>query len=242
MITLHQFPSFFGIPNPSPPCMKVETYLRLAKLDYEVKDIVGDLRKLTPRGQAPFITDKGVDIADSQLIIDTLKKTYGDPLGEGLSATDRASHAAIRHMAEDHLYFIMLAQRWTVPANMAILKDSFFAPIPKMIRGLIFNIAQKSQVKRLDGHGMGKFSPEERTAMGKECIENLSLLLGEQSYFGGDSPREIDCVIFPYLANGLIEEFESPFNAVIKSKINLAAYNQRMMQEIFPELAQCLRP
>ena len=237
MITLHQFPSFFGVPNASPPCMKVETYLRLAKLDYETKDIVGDLKKITPRGQAPFITDKGKDIADSQLIINYLKTTYGDPLGEGLSDEDRAQHAAIRHLAEDHLYFIMLAQRWTVPANMDILKESFFAPVPKMMRSLIFNMAQKSQVKRLEGQGMGKFSHEERLSMGKESIDNLSLLLKEQSYFGGDKAREIDCVIFSYLANGLIEDFDSPFKDYIKSHINLTAYNQRMMQEVFPELA-----
>ena len=36
MIKLYQFKPAWGLPNPSPFCMKVETYLRMAGLSYEV--------------------------------------------------------------------------------------------------------------------------------------------------------------------------------------------------------------
>ena len=36
MIKLYQFKPAWGLPNPSPFCMKVETYLRMAGLSYGV--------------------------------------------------------------------------------------------------------------------------------------------------------------------------------------------------------------
>ena len=234
MIYLHQFTPYFNIPNASPPCMKVETYLRLAKVEHQTIHIVGDLRK-TPRGQAPYITHEGVDIPDSTLILKYLKKTFGDPLGEGLDEQDWAQHEAIRHMLEDHLYFIMLAERWTVPENMEVLKNSFFAPVPKMMRNMVFRMAQKGAVKRLQGHGLGKFSRDERQEMGREAIDHLSVLLGESNYFGGDKAREIDCIVLPYLANGMITDFNTPLSDYMRSKPNLISYKERMMKEVFPD-------
>ena len=60
-IKLFQFPRMFGIPNVSPFCCKLETWLRIAKVPYEVVD-TPDPRK-GPKGKLPFIEDGGVRIA-----------------------------------------------------------------------------------------------------------------------------------------------------------------------------------
>ena len=62
MITLNQFARVWGIPNPSPFCTKVETYLRMAGIPYEVADAVPPQ---APKGKLPYITDGGRKIADS---------------------------------------------------------------------------------------------------------------------------------------------------------------------------------
>ena len=36
MIKLYQFPAAWGLPNPSPYCMKLEVYMRLAEIPYEI--------------------------------------------------------------------------------------------------------------------------------------------------------------------------------------------------------------
>jgi glutathione S-transferase len=53
--------------------MKVENYLRMTGIPYEVVDDF-DLAK-APKGKLPYIEDAG------GLILDYLKATYGDPLG-----------------------------------------------------------------------------------------------------------------------------------------------------------------
>jgi Glutathione S-transferase N-terminal domain len=52
-IKLFQFPRMFDIPNLSPFCCKLETWLRIAGVPYEVVE-TPDPRK-GPKGKLPFI-------------------------------------------------------------------------------------------------------------------------------------------------------------------------------------------
>ena len=77
-IKLFQFPRMFAIPNLSPFCCKLETWLRIARIPYEVVD-TPDPRK-GPKGKLPFIEDAGLRIADTSVIVDYLITTRGvDP-------------------------------------------------------------------------------------------------------------------------------------------------------------------
>ena len=51
MITLHQFARVWDIPNLSPFCSKVETYLRMAGIPYEVADAIPPT---APKGKLPY--------------------------------------------------------------------------------------------------------------------------------------------------------------------------------------------
>src|SRR5690348_4249172 len=68
-IKLFQFPRMFAIPNLSPFCCKLETWLRMARIPYEVT--TADPRG-APKGKLPFIEEAGVRIADTSLIIEHL--------------------------------------------------------------------------------------------------------------------------------------------------------------------------
>lgn len=82
MIVLHQFPRARGIPNPSQFCVKIGTYLRLAKLPYRSEPAIPFEATL---GKLPFIVDDGKKICDSRPIVEYLKTTYGDTLDGWLS-------------------------------------------------------------------------------------------------------------------------------------------------------------
>ena len=62
----YQFRPVWGLPNASPFCMKLETYLRMAALPYHVAKNA-DVRK-APKKKLPFIDDGGKVIADSGFI------------------------------------------------------------------------------------------------------------------------------------------------------------------------------
>ena len=86
MIRLYQYAPALGLPNASPFCMKLETYLRMAQLPFVAPQI--SLRDIgrAPKGKLPYVRDGTTVLADSTLIIDHLKATYGDPLDAWLSA------------------------------------------------------------------------------------------------------------------------------------------------------------
>lgn len=236
MIKLYQFQRAFGVPNPSPFCMKVETYLRLTGLDYEIS-LVSNPAK-APKGKCPYIEDAGQAIADSHFILAYLKKAYGDPLGEGLSPADRAQHLVLTRMMEGHLYFTLLHGRWIQPQNAPFVRDLFFSSVPSLMRGLVFAMVQRQVGKVLHGQGIGRHTTEEIDQLAIEDLGALEAILGSQAYFGGDAPREIDCVAWGFIANALAEPFQSPVKDAAKAMPGLVAYSARMMEGVFPELAK----
>ena len=57
MITLHQFPPAFGLPNASPFCLKLELYLHMAGLPYR-NSYTLELHK-TPKGKLLVVKGDG---------------------------------------------------------------------------------------------------------------------------------------------------------------------------------------
>ena len=104
-IKLFQFPRMFGIPNLSPFCCKLETWLRIARVRYEVVD-TPDPRK-GPKGKLPFIEDAGMRIADSSLIIDHLVKTRGVDPDAHLNDSQRAIALLVQRTLEEHYAFVL---------------------------------------------------------------------------------------------------------------------------------------
>ena len=101
-VTLYQFPRAFGLPNPSPFCMKVETYLRMAQVPHTCRYGMYQLR--APKRKLPYIVDDdGRIVADSHFIIDHLKATRGDPLDATLTPAQRTQATAILRLLEDSL-------------------------------------------------------------------------------------------------------------------------------------------
>ena len=47
MLTLYQFERTWGIPNLSPFCCKIETYLRMANIDYTIKPSLPSITQST---------------------------------------------------------------------------------------------------------------------------------------------------------------------------------------------------
>lgn len=236
MIRLHQFARAFGLPNPSPFCIKVETYLRLTDLPYEIV-ILGDPSK-APKGKGPFIEDEGRVIADSHFILRHLKAKHGDPLGKGLTAAERASHHAIQRMCDAHLYFTLVPIRWLDPANALKVREEVLGFLPALVRPLVMRIAQRKVHKMLRAQGTGRHSPDEINQLAGEDIDALATLLADKPYFGGETPREIDCVTWSFIVSLVDAPLPHPIRDAARRHSSLVAYSARMWARAFPDLAR----
>ncbi|CAP37862.1 Protein CBG20931 [Caenorhabditis briggsae] len=100
-VYLIQFPRTGCLPSPSPYSLKLETWLRMAGIDYE--NVSNEFKHMSKRGQQPFIELNGEQISDTSIIIDILAdKVKGKELTE-LSTLDKAKEHAFYTLIEHHL-------------------------------------------------------------------------------------------------------------------------------------------
>src|SRR6185503_16489589 len=112
MIRLHGYAPLWGLSDLSPFVTKVEVYLRLAKLPYELVPFSPEMFACAPKGKYPCIVDGEETIPDSSFIIEHLKRKYGDPLDAKHAPAERAAGHAIKRMLEENFYWVIVAERW----------------------------------------------------------------------------------------------------------------------------------
>ena len=81
VVILHQFRRAKTCPNPSPFCLKLETFLRFSGTDYKTEN----KHFRSEKGKSPWITMNGKDIADSEIAMEHIIKKTGKNLDEHLT-------------------------------------------------------------------------------------------------------------------------------------------------------------
>jgi len=231
MIKLLQFPSYFGLPNASPFCLKLETYLRMANVPFQIVS-VADPRK-SPKGKLPCLLDGERLLTDSSLIIDHLKKTHGDPLDTQLTPQQKAQALALQRMLEEHLYWTVLYSRWVEPANWLILKQEFFGKLPFPLQKLIPALIRKRVIKDLHAHGTGRHSSQELYQLGLADLAAVQATLADQAYVLGQEPTSIDASVYAFLVNIMEVPIASPLKDYAKKQTNFVDYCARMKKRFY---------
>jgi len=226
MITLYQFEPCLGVHNPSPFCLKLETYLRMVDLPYKVV-FTADVRK-APKQKLPYITDGDRTVADSGFIIDYLKDTYGDPLDRHLSLPDQGISVAFRRLMEDSLYWVMLYSRWAEDDNWAVIRKLYFSNLPPVVGAIVPTLVRRDVRRNLYGQGIGRHSREEIYEIGCRDVKALSDFLRDKPFLLGDAPTSLDATGYAFLANLLRVELPSMISDYTRQFENLQAYCDRM--------------
>jgi glutathione S-transferase len=236
MIKLYQFARAFGLPNPSPFCMKIECALRMSGLEYEAVEC--PIPAKAPKGKLPYIEDGDARLADSELILDYLRDRRGFDPDKHLSAAQKAVSRAFQALFDERFYWVMIQNRWVDPLNWPATREKFFAWVPALVRRPLAEWVRRGLAKELYWHGLGRHAPEEIHAFGIADIDALAAWLGDKPYFHGDEPTRIDACLTAYLNNLLLVPVSrNPVREAAARHPNLVAYAERTLRRWFPEFA-----
>jgi glutathione S-transferase len=231
MITLFQFPRIWNVDNPSPFCMKVETYLRLAKIPYKVK-VVHNPGK-APKKKLPFIKEEdGTTIPDSEFIIKHLVHKYGDKLDAGLLASDRARMHAIRCFLERQFQLAIIYQRWVDDDFWPQTREAIFGKMPPVLMQLVSSLVRKRISSVVRAAGWYQYSKDEVYAIVSEDLRVSAELLGEKPFFMGDKPTSIDAVAYAIFANMIKIPVAHRLQDLANRHKNIVDYVDRMEQHL----------
>lgn len=231
MIHLYQWPSDGKLPNSGFFCMKLESYLRLQKIDYKVHT-VNSFGK-SPKQTMPYIEKDGVFKSDSQLIINEFEAKSSESLNRHLTAEQDSQSIAYQMMLENHLIPIIIYFRWFPDSGWRQFSRKMFHGAPSLIRVLVGGLLRKQKLKSMHSVGLSRHSPEELTELASKDLKSISILLGNNDYFFNNKPCLLDIVAFTVTSNILLGTVDMPLIDEVKKYPNLVKHADRMMMLAF---------
>jgi glutathione S-transferase len=214
------------MPSSSPFCIKVETYLRMMRLDYE-NEYLTDPR-LGPRGKLPYIEYHGEKVTDSRFIVDFLEKDSASPLNAHLTEDQCGMRLAMQRLLEEHLIWVIVYSRWVPEKNWKIIKNAFFNKLPGPVRTMISKRIRKKMLLSLRLQGIGLHTQEEIYELGKQDIQALSHLLADKPFILGDKPTTLDASAYGFIVSIIRAPIESGLKRFTMDQANLVALCDRI--------------
>jgi len=229
MITLYTLPAAFSLRNPSPFCLKVE--MALTYLDIEFDVITEANPGKAPKGKMPWLVDGDI-IPDSELILDYLdKKTNGGLFGH-LTGQEKAVGTAFTRLAEDHLYWMMVAARWLDDDWFKVVKKDFFSFMPGPVGFLVSKLARRQVRKTYQLHGLGRHSMEEQAEFARKDLRAIAAQTSAHAYITGERLTAYDFAVASIIA-GLIDNKPATWVAAIAEETPaLRDYAERIQSEM----------
>lgn len=228
MITLYGSGSYFGLPDPSPFVTKVEVLLKMAKLPYRTAEM--SFRQ-APKGKIPYIEDNGRLIADSHFIRRHIETTYHVDFTGGYSDEKLAVAWSLERLLEEHLYWLVVHDRWAVDSNFDKGPRQFFLKAPAPVRPFVVPLIRRQVRKALHAQGLGRHTAAERAELGRGDLDAVSTILGSNRYLLGDRPCAADATLYSFMLGTLCPLFDSDHRQYAESKPNITAYIGRMGEQ-----------
>ncbi|GHB29640.1 hypothetical protein GCM10007094_17490 [Pseudovibrio japonicus] len=233
MLTHHKFSAKLNGVSASPFCLKVDILLAMAGLSHDVLEGPAALQT-APKGKLPVMKDKEELIADSEFIKRHLILNYNADFSGGYSEDELAvAHAFVR-MAEHSLYFVTVCTRWLPDENFAIIERDFFGALPEDIRSPMASESRKSVITKVNNHGYGQHTWQERLALGRADLQAISTQLADKPYLLGDRPCFADAAIGAQILCALSDLPFARWKETVEQFPNLVAYANHI-KEAYPE-------
>ena len=223
MLILKQTTVEFDGINASPFCAKVELFLNYYQIPFKIE---AALPMHGPYKKIPFVEYQNETIGDSELILQRLIKDYNIDLG--LTPPQLAQGRAWQLLLEQHLYWIIVYNRWVPENSWQKLEKAFFSGLKWPLRPIIAKQSRKLAIKNLYSQGIGRFSLEQVLHAGREDLKALNCHLSENKYMCGDSFSYFDLITYASVKNINNQQMEIALTSVIEEFQPLLDYQQRI--------------
>jgi glutathione S-transferase len=233
-IKLFQFPRLLSVPNLSPFCCKLETWLRLAGIPYEVVETPSPRK--APKGKAPFIEDAGQRIGDSSVIIYHLRTTRGIDPDANLTPAQRATALLVQRTLEEHYAFIILYTHFIRDAGWQHTRAAF-SKVPAPIRPLVGRMVRGRMRNILWVQGISRHADGDILTAGIDDWRAVLSAMPAGPFFFGEAPTSTDALVFGALAPTVFTPIQSPIRDFLRSHPACVAYAERMRARFFPEFS-----
>lgn len=104
IVVLHQMPPNYRVLNVSPPCLKLETYLRMNKIPYESEYGFN----MSSKGKVPWMEYNGSSVVDSNFIVRFLNEKFQFDPDAHLSVVEKAIAHSMLVTLEENTYWYEL--------------------------------------------------------------------------------------------------------------------------------------
>ena len=226
MMKLFVISPAFGLRNTGPFGLKCEMALKHLKQEFEL--IESSDPRTGPKNKLPYLEDDGKLIADSELILQHLdRKTNGGLYGH-LSDTELADGIAFTRLAEEHLYWTMVASRWLDDAWWPHVVSGFFGSLPFPLRQIAPPMARRQVRQTYYLQGLGRHTLEEQKDFVRRDLDAIAKKVGTGPYLLGDELTVFDFGIASQLAGGLDNQPATWFSDVAREFPSVVDYTERV--------------
>lgn len=231
-------------PDISPFVIKLETWLRMSGISYETRT---GANHAMPHRKLPVAMIDGEAVPDSALIIQRLQYLYPQSItDQNLSASERAQSCALRALFEQHLYFVLLYNRYAIQSNFNAYKPMLLdyarrsvpawqKPLLSALSPLIFPLVQMKFRRMAWQQGTGRHKREDIYAMGIEVWKSVKEILGDKPFLLGDQPKLVDATAFGFLHAEIRHPFASPIHDYVMRQPALLAYHERIWERYWKQ-------
>jgi len=230
MLTLYTFSPAFGLRNVSPFCLKVEMALHHLQIEYKIEEMSNPAK--APKGKLPFIEVQGKTITDSELILDYLDESSDGALYGKLDGDQLAKGFGFVRLAEDHLYWIMVASRWIDDSWWPNVDQGFFGSLPFPLRQLVPAVARSRIKKTYKLHGLGLHSLAEQKEFARKDLHALNEAVQGKNYLLGDELSVFDFSVASMMAGALDNQPATWLTVLARNFEPLVEYTERVQQNL----------
>uniref|UniRef100_A0A0N5A9S2 Failed axon connections homolog n=1 Tax=Syphacia muris TaxID=451379 RepID=A0A0N5A9S2_9BILA len=230
VVYLHQFKKSAAIPNLSPFCLKLESWLRANKIKFKVCE---SWFVRSREGLLPFIELNGEQIADSQLILSYLQDHFN--LHDDLTAEEKGIARAVDRMIEGSTFYCLLYSKAYENAANLMSRDISGLPFPRFITKFLSVFGSILIHKRLDANGVSRHKREDIIAILRKDIQAIDNILGDKTFLLGAHLTAPDFTAFGHLATAYYLPYDQPIKKLLNDEFpRVKAYIQRIRQTLFP--------